>query len=83
EEWEIFYPLTNWEEIRFWAEKRNLDPYTVAGLIRQESVFNPRARSSANAFGLMQLLVPTARTMAKKYVSTTSLITPETLYNPQ
>jgi soluble lytic murein transglycosylase len=80
EEWEIFYPLTNWTDIKYWAGQRNLDRYQVAGLIRQESVFNPRARSGANAFGLMQLLVPTARTMAKKYVSNTSMITSDTLY---
>jgi soluble lytic murein transglycosylase len=80
EEWEIFYPLTNWSDIKYWAGERNLDRYQVAGLIRQESVFNPRARSGANAFGLMQLLVPTARTMARKYVSKTSSITSDTLY---
>ena len=66
EEWEIFYPLTNWENIKSWANHRSLDPYQVAGLIRQESVFNPRAKSGANAYGLMQLLIPTARTMARK-----------------
>lgn len=82
EEWSFFYPLSNWEEITFWAKQRNLDKYQVAGLIRQESVFNPRARSSANAFGLMQLLVPTARTMAKKYVSKTVLVTPDSLFEP-
>jgi soluble lytic murein transglycosylase len=82
EEWEIFYPLTNWNEIKYWARQRSLDPYLVAGLIRQESVFNPRARSGANAFGLMQLLVPTARTMARKYSSNTSLVTAESLYEP-
>jgi soluble lytic murein transglycosylase len=67
EEWDIFYPLNNWNEIKYWASQRNLDKYQVAGLIRQESVFDPRARSHAAAYGLMQLLVPTARTMAKKY----------------
>lgn len=67
EEWDIFYPLTNWEQIKSWAKNRNLDQYQVAGLIRQESVFNPRARSGANAYGLMQLLLPTARTVARKY----------------
>jgi soluble lytic murein transglycosylase len=80
EEWDIFYPLTNWTDIKYWAGQRNLDPYQVAGLIRQESVFNPRARSGANAFGLMQLLVPTARTMARKYVSKTSQITSDVLF---
>ena len=83
EEWEIFYPLTNWNEIKYWARQRGLDPYIVAGLIRQESVFNPRARSGANAFGLMQLLVPTARTMARKYSSNnTSMVTAESLFEP-
>jgi soluble lytic murein transglycosylase len=82
DEWDIFYPLANWNEIKYWAGQRNLDAYQVAGLIRQESVFNPRAKSGANAFGLMQLLVPTARTMAKKYVSKTSMVTSDTLYQP-
>lgn len=82
EEWSIFYPLINWSDIKYWAGERRLDPYQVAGLIRQESVFSPRAKSRANAYGLMQLLVPTARTMAKKYVSKTSLITSDTLYEP-
>lgn len=82
DEWEIFYPLANWNEIKHWASERRLDKYQVAGLIRQESVFNPRARSHANAYGLMQLLVPTARSMARKYVSKTSMVTSETLYQP-
>jgi len=38
----------------------------VAGLIRQESAFQPEARSVANALGLMQLLSKTARLMAKQ-----------------
>jgi soluble lytic murein transglycosylase len=82
EEWEIFYPLTNWNEIKYWAGERRLDPFQVAGLIRQESVFTPAAKSSANAYGLMQLLVPTAQSMARKYVSKTSMITSTALYQP-
>ncbi|QQS39848.1 MAG: transglycosylase SLT domain-containing protein [Acidobacteriota bacterium] len=82
DEWDIFYPLTNWTEIRYWAKKRSLDPYNVAGLIRQETIFNARARSSANAYGLMQLLIPTARTMARKYGANTTSITADALYQP-
>lgn len=82
EEWDIFYPLVNWGDIKFWAGKRNLDPYHVAGLIRQETIFNPRAKSSANAYGLMQLLLPTARTMARKYGSGASSITANSLFDP-
>ncbi len=81
EEWDIFYPLTNWDQISSWAKSRNLDQYQVAGLIRQESVFNPRAKSGAQAYGLMQLLIPTARLVAKKYGSTAT-VTGDTLFLP-
>ncbi len=81
EEWDIFYPLSNWDQISAWAKNRNLDQYQVAGLIRQESVFNPRAKSPANAFGLMQLLIPTARSTARKY-SSTATISGESLFLP-
>lgn len=81
EEWDIFYPLNYWEQIKPWAKNRNLDEYQIAGLIRQESVFNPRARSNAAAYGLMQLLVPTARLMARKY-GTEANITGESLFLP-
>lgn len=43
-----------------------LDPMLTAGLIRQESAYQPDAHSAANAFGLMQLLPKTARIYAKK-----------------
>ncbi len=82
EEWAIFYPLTNWNEIKYWAGERRLDPYQVAGMIRQESVFMPSAKSPANAHGLMQLLVPTAQSMARKYISKTAMVTPAALYQP-
>ncbi|MGI8812123.1 MAG: transglycosylase SLT domain-containing protein [Pyrinomonadaceae bacterium] len=80
EEWEIFYPLTNWNDIKNWSAQRNLDRYQIAGFIRQESVFNPRAKSGANAYGLMQLLLPTARSVARKYGSSVSVNSPEDLY---
>ena len=82
DEWDIFYPLINWNDIKFWANKRHLDPYQVAGLIRQETIFDPKAKSSANAYGLMQLLVPTARTMARKYGASNLSITASALYDP-
>ena len=83
EEWDIFYPLSNWSDIRHWSQQRNLDPYQVAGLIRQESVFDPHAKSGANAYGLMQLLIPTAQTTARKYGSTLAgSVTADTLFQP-
>lgn len=81
EEWSVFYPLINWSEIKTWANSRRLDAYQVAGLIRQESVFNPRAASPAKAYGLMQLIIPTARSTAKKY-GNAATITVEALFQP-
>jgi soluble lytic murein transglycosylase len=82
EEWDAFYPLSNWETIKQEARARNLDPYTVAGLIRQESVFDPRAKSNANAYGLMQLLLDTAQRTARKYGAPVPA-SADALYDPQ
>lgn len=81
-EWDIFYPLAHWDIIMQEARARGLDPYIVAGLIRQESVFNARAVSSANAYGLMQLLIPTARLTAKRYGVAQS-VSVESLFDPR
>ncbi len=81
EEWDIFYPHVAWEQMAAWAKQRSLDLYQVAGLIRQESVFNPRAKSPANAYGLMQLILPTARSVARKYGSAAT-ISVEALFQP-
>jgi soluble lytic murein transglycosylase len=64
--WAALFPLPWWEQIKKQATAAKLDPYLVAGLIRQESEFDPRARSRSNARGLMQLLPSTARTVARK-----------------
>jgi soluble lytic murein transglycosylase len=48
------------------ATEREIDPYFVYSLMRQESLFNERAVSPAAAYGLMQLLLSTARRMATK-----------------
>ena len=82
EEWDVFYPLSHWEIIAQESRARNLDAYQVAGLIRQETVFMTRARSPAKAYGLMQLLIPTAISTARKYGIDRS-ISEEALYEPR
>jgi soluble lytic murein transglycosylase len=82
DEWDIFYPLSYWEIITQESRARGLDPFQVAGLIRQESVFNPRAVSSARAYGLMQLVVPTAITTAKRS-GVDRAVTMEALFEPR
>ena len=82
EEWDVFYPLAYWEIIVQESKAKNLDPYQVAGLIRQETVFMPQARSSANAYGLMQVILPTAVATARKY-GINRAISAEALYEPR
>ena len=54
------YPQAYWDLVRTHAKKKELDPYLIVSLIRQESLFDATAVSRANAYGLMQLLPTTA-----------------------
>lgn len=52
----LIYPFPERETVEREAARQGLDPFLVAGLIRQESAFDPAARSVADARGLMQVL---------------------------
>jgi soluble lytic murein transglycosylase-like protein len=64
--WRYVYALGYHDLILPAAEKRGLDPMLVTGLIRRESLFDERALSRAGARGLMQIMLPTARTLARQ-----------------
>jgi soluble lytic murein transglycosylase len=53
--WQYLFPMPYRPELVADAHAHNLDANLVAGLIRQESEFNPDAVSPANAEGLMQV----------------------------
>jgi soluble lytic murein transglycosylase-like protein len=57
------YPLPPWQP----AGGFSLDKALVYGFMRQESAFNPKARSFVGAMGLMQLMPATARLVANRY----------------
>ena len=59
------YPLVHGDALAGEARRHGLDPALVAGLIRQESSFNPRAVSPAGARGLMQLMPTVGAAIAK------------------
>jgi peptidoglycan lytic transglycosylase len=79
---QVIFPLVYWELVRTHANKYDLDPYVMAALINQESTFDPDIRSSANAWGLMQIVPSTgrrlARTLGSRRFSTASLTNPLT-----
>jgi soluble lytic murein transglycosylase len=62
---EILYPKPFFEDLSRVLKNDDLDPIVVLALIRQESVFNPAARSPVGARGLMQLMPTTARRIRK------------------
>jgi soluble lytic murein transglycosylase len=63
------------------AALRGLSPFLVMGVIKQESAFAPRAMSTSPAYGLMQMIAPTAREIAGD-LKIPHLQVPDDLYNP-
>lgn len=59
------FPILETETLTLNAARNGLDPAFVAGLIRQESAWNPAIASHAGAIGLMQMLPSTAAITAK------------------
>ncbi|MBF0448061.1 MAG: lytic transglycosylase domain-containing protein [Magnetococcales bacterium] len=55
--WSGLFPVPNWKPRWGWQ----VDPALIWGMARQESLFFHRAKSSANAYGLLQLIPETAR----------------------
>lgn len=62
--WRAAFPLPFELNLRSEAARNQLDPMLVAGLIRQESAFEPKAMSHAGAVGLMQVMPATALKLA-------------------
>ena len=62
----LLFPLDFQEEVEIASKKYQVDKALIFSIIRQESAFNIRARSPADAFGLMQLIPSTARQTAKR-----------------
>ncbi|MEM8546868.1 MAG: transglycosylase SLT domain-containing protein [Pseudomonadota bacterium] len=78
---DLRFPLAYDQEIAAAARTAGISADWVRGIARTESAFDPAARSSANAYGLMQLLPATGRRMARKtrtpWQGTESLLRPE------
>ncbi len=60
------FPIHHSETIRREAARHAIDPAWIAAEIRAESLFDPNARSPANAMGLMQVLPSTGQAVAAR-----------------
>lgn len=64
--WRMLLPIEYAPLFAREARRHGLDPYLLVALVRQESAFDRRAVSVAQARGLMQLIPPTAKTVARQ-----------------
>lgn len=75
----VLYP-TPFREKVFAIADSTIDPFFVYSVMRQESTFNYLITSPANACGLLQIIPPTAKKLAK--AEGLKAFTPKLLYNP-
>ena len=78
--WKVIYPLEFADVLRERAQKEGLDPALVAAIVWQESTFDAGALSGAGARGLMQVIPPTGRQLARSLGVT---YRSKDLYNPE
>ena len=63
--WQILFPIQFTDLLTMNAGAAGVDPALVAAVIQQESTFDPGAVSAVGAHGLMQLMPPTGRALAR------------------
>jgi soluble lytic murein transglycosylase len=63
--WKILFPIGFSDALAAESAEKGLDPSLVAALVCQESTFDPGAVSRAGARGLMQIITPTGRLIAR------------------
>jgi soluble lytic murein transglycosylase len=64
--WELAYPRPFAPIVAAEAPRQGLSEAWAYAIMREESAFEPRVVSGAQAVGLMQLIVPTARKMGER-----------------
>lgn len=64
--WRLAYPMAFEDEVDQSAVDHGVERALVWAVMREESSFDPGVESWANAIGLMQLLLPTAKSVAQR-----------------
>jgi peptidoglycan lytic transglycosylase len=63
--WQLAFPRPYSQLVSRQAKKDSVPESLIYAVMREESAFDPKAESPADAHGLMQLIVPTAKLYAK------------------
>ena len=72
--------LPFWSDIQKISQEQDIDPYLVAAVMREESRYNPSAKSRTGAIGLMQLMPKTAAWLMR--INKQKLVDPPELATP-
>lgn len=78
--WDCLYPRPYPATVTAAASRHGVDPAVIYAVMRQESGFHPTIASPAAAHGLMQIIEPTAKSLAAELglaYSKDDLLTPE------
>src|SRR5207237_9405829 len=78
---QLLYPRFFYDAITDDAKAYGADPALLISIMREESRFDPRARSEAAARGLLQFIITTARDIGRQ-VGIVDL-SPDDLYDPR
>jgi soluble lytic murein transglycosylase-like protein len=78
---QLLYPRYFAGAVEADSKKFNADPTLVLAIMREESRFNPRAKSEAAARGLLQFIITTAREIGREAGLVD--VTAEDLYDPR
>ena len=83
DDYQVLYPRPFDKEVRAAAQLTELSETFIYSVLRQESIYQPDAQSSAGARGAMQLLPETARITARRWPQIAQSV-PDTkdLFNP-
>jgi soluble lytic murein transglycosylase len=75
------FPFYHDQDVEKYANRYGLEKEFIFAIMKQESAFDPRAHSWADAFGLMQLIRITAQDMAR--LARVPFKNTEQLFNPE
>lgn len=64
--WELGFPRPHHSVVTRESKKNSVPEWFIYAIMREESAFDPAAESPARAYGLMQLIVPTAKIYAQR-----------------
>lgn len=78
---QLLYPQPHLSYVKSMSEKTSIPVSLIYSIMKQESAFNEKTRSPADALGLMQMIPRLAKQLSKKFNIAYKI--PEDLFNPE